>query len=441
MTNGRNRTIWAAAAAVAGALVFVVLIVALANANTAQRVSANAGMLHQTNSTLGSAALVRAAAGQVSLFGDLVESGAASPDALSAAEVELERVIDSFVTLVAQADEDVRTLADEFVASTETRPLEMRAVETTYAPLKAELSNAIARAESEIGTSEDAAQRLYVLLRVAVTLIIPIAVLLYYRRRAAAQVREARTEMNLALESERTIARAKNEFVAGLSHEMRTPLTGIYGFTEVLLDTVDDETVRDMVREIHRESSELARMVDDFIAMSRLDSDSMAFLAEPVDVVGAARTVADQYGSVSDGDGHAIAVLGSAPMALADSDKVRQVLNNLVANAIQHGGDEIQIMVSERDHLVVCEVVDNGHGVPDDMESRLFARYIHEGADVLTRGSQGLGTWVAWALADRMGGSLGYERRDDTTVFVLTLPQVPQESVSDDAMQESLVSA
>ena len=87
--------------------------------------------------------------------------------------------------------------------------------------------------------------------------------------------------MKLAIEAERTISRAKSEFVAGLSHEMRTPLTGIYGFTEVLLDSVEDEAVLEMVRAIHEESSELARMVDDFIAMSRLDTESMTFVSEP----------------------------------------------------------------------------------------------------------------------------------------------------------------
>ncbi len=441
MTNGRSRTIWAAAGAVGGALVFVVLLVVLANANTAQRVSANAETLHRTNATLGSAALVRAAAGQVALVEDLVENGSASVDVLDAAESELQIVLEAFSGLVSEGDTDIQRLGLALESATVARPLDMTAVDDAFEPLKAELSDAIARSESTIATSEDSAQRLYVLLRVAVTLIIPVAVVLFYRRRAAAQVRSARTEMKLAIESERTISRAKSEFVAGLSHEMRTPLTGIYGFTELLLDTVDDESVLEMVQAIHKESSELARMVDDFIAMSRLDSDSMAIVTEPVDIVGIARSTADQYRTSATGPGQSIDVTGDAPPALADSGKVRQVLTNLVANAVQHGGHTVRISLSDGPNSVVCEVVDDGGGVPPDMEHRLFNRYIHDGAEVLTRGSQGLGTWIAAVLAERMGGSLEYARRDRQTVFTLTLPSTQSESVPDQVDHDSLVTA
>lgn len=441
MTNGRSRTIWAAAGAVGGALVFVVLLVVLANANTAQRVSANAEILHRTNATLGSAALLRAAAGQVALVEGLVETGSSSADVLDAAETELQVVLEAFSGLVADGDADIQRLALALESATVARPLEMTAVDDAFEPLKAELSDAIARSELTIATSEDSAQRLYVLLRVAVTLIIPVAVILFYRRRAAAQVRSARTEMKLAIEAERTISRAKSEFVAGLSHEMRTPLTGIYGFTEVLLDSVEDEAVLEMVRAIHEESSELARMVDDFIAMSRLDTESMTFVSEPVDIVGIARGTADQYRSGAEGRAYSIEVVGATSPVVADPGKVRQILTNLVANAVQHGGNDVQIRLSEDDGIVVCEVIDDGDGVSAEMEGRLFERYIHEGSEVLTSGSHGLGTWIARTLAERMGGTVDYARRDERTVFTLTLPSTQPEPVSDNLDHGSLVSA
>jgi signal transduction histidine kinase len=276
-----------------------------------------------------------------------------------------------------------------------------------------------------------------ILLRVAVTLLIPIAVILFYRRRASAQVREAKAEMHLAIEAERTIVRAKNDFVAGLSHEMRTPLTGIYGFSELLLDTVDDESVRDMVAEIHNQSAELARMVDDFIAMSRIDSESMTFACEPVQVDAVAQSVASQF----DGSGEAIVARGAAAPALADQGKVKQILTNLLANAVQYGGEQISVRTFEQDGSVVCEVVDDGEGVAPEVEPRLFNRFVNEGSEVLTNGSHGLGTWVAATLAQRMDGDVTYERRDETSVFSLRLPMALDDSETIVEPNESLVSA
>lgn len=428
---------WAVVAAFAGACMLAALLVALANSWTAERVSMNATVLHRTNATLGSSALVRAAAGQVALFENLVAEGVASAEALDAASGELDSVVDSLSHLVAEVDEETAVLATAFIGAATDRPVDMFDVEAAYAPLRVHLVDEVHAVEDAIANNENTAQRLSLFLRVAVTLIIPIAVILFYRRRAASQVREARAEMNIAMEAERTIVRAKNDFVAGLSHEMRTPLTGIYGFSELLLDVVDDDAAREMVAEIHNQSAELARMVDDFIAMSRIDSDTMTFVSAPVAVDAVARSVAEQcdHGSKD------ITVVGSACPALADEAKVRQILTNLVSNAIQFGGDVIRIEIGEDADGIVCDVVDNGAGVPAETENRLFERFVNEGDQVLTSGSHGLGTWVAYTLASRMDGTLTYSRASGTTVFRLRLPPV-QDTVDQAVVPaETLVSA
>jgi signal transduction histidine kinase len=428
---------WAVVAAFTGASVLAALLIVLANTGTAERVSMNALVLHRTNSTLGTSALVRAAAGQASVFRDLVDDGVASPESLDAAEGELAAVTDNFVHLVDEADDQTALFASAFLEAVAQRPIDMSKVEATYAPLREELIDQVHTVEMAIGSNEDSAQRMSILLRVAVTLIIPIGVILLYRRRAASQVREAKAEMNVAMEAERTIVRAKNDFVAGLSHEMRTPLTGIYGFSELLLDSVDDESVREMVAEIHGQSAELARMVDDFIAMSRIDSDSMVFTSEPVQVDAVAQLVAARF---ERGDSK-IETSGACCPALADEAKVTQILTNLVANAVQHGGGEVHVYSYEQDGSIVCEVIDNGPGVSEEVTDRVFKRFVNEGSEVLTNGSHGLGTWVASTLAERMDGSVVYSRRGDETVFSLRLPVAVDEDDHVSVPIDGLVSA
>lgn len=413
--SGQGRTTWAAIAAVAGACAIALVGFVMANANTAERVSANAAALHAANAKLGSAALVRAAAGQVALFESLVDEGVASTESLDAARDEL--------VSVAQAFADVETTAPiveeetAFLAAVRTEPIDMSTVETAYAPLRWTLTQQVTVTESQIVANEQTSDRIALVLRIAVMLLIPLAVILVYRRRAASQVRQARSEMEVALEAERTINRAKSDFVAGLSHEMRTPLTGIYGFSEILLETVDDEVVHEMVAEIHGQSAELTRMVDDFITMSRLDSESLQLVSGPVDVAALARRATDRFGEPI-----VVTAQTDLPMALGDGPKIEQILRNFVANALQHGSTPVEISVANDGASVTCDVIDHGSGVAEGIENKLFTRFVHEADEVLTKGSHGLGTWVAASLAERMGGSVGYRREFDRTIFSLRLP-------------------
>ncbi|MCB1246884.1 MAG: hypothetical protein KDB69_06450, partial [Acidimicrobiia bacterium] len=316
--TGPGRRIGAAVAAVAGICAVALLVAALANANTAERVSANASMLHRANATLGSSALVRAAAGQVALFEGLVADGVADQGALDAAEHELNTVIASLTALV--GDDGMNDAAGAFLKAVTAHPIDMAAVERTYAPWRGQLVGEVAAAERAIDANETSADRLSVFLRVAVTLLIPIAVIVVYRRRAAAQVRTARADMQRAVDAERTIGRAKSDFVAGLSHEMRTPLTGIYGFSAMLLETVEDDATRDMVKEIHDQSVELTRMIDDFITMSRIDSETIRFTESSIDLPSVAREVAAEVDHIP------IDVDGLAPPVVGDRSKTRHIL-------------------------------------------------------------------------------------------------------------------
>lgn len=102
----------------------------------------------------------------------------------------------------------------------------------------------------------------------------------------------------------------------------------------------------------------------------------------------------------------------------ADRGRLRQVLRNLVSNAIKHGPAPIAIKGLVRDGRYHLEVIDNGPGVPRELEERLFARYIHQGRDAVLAGSVGLGLSISLLLTRRMGGDLTYVGGDVTTFLI-----------------------
>jgi signal transduction histidine kinase len=170
-------------------------------------------------------------------------------------------------------------------------------------------------------------------------------------------------------------------------------------------------------------------MVDDFIVASRIQGTGVDVQISPVDVAGEAEAVAAQFRRY----GAHITVTGEHPRALADRGRLRQVLVNLVSNAITHGGSTIRIELTSNERAVRCAVIDDGTGVAPKVEKKLFTRFVHDSNDALVQGSLGLGTWVARMLAEAMNGELVYRRDRDETVFELNLPLSPIVMADSDA--------
>ena len=110
-------------------------------------------------------------------------------------------------------------------------------------------------------------------------------------------------------------------------------------------------------------------------------------------------------------------------MALADAGRVNQILRNLFANSIKHGGPHRRLAFSEDREIACVEVRDDGDGIPQDLFDQIFDPYVSGGDQTGMAPSMGLGLWVSRSLADLMGGRLEAERDGDETVFRLTLPK------------------
>lgn len=428
---------------VAAALCVVALLILatmVSSGSISGSVATNARSLHWANSVLGSAALVRAANAQAVVFAVDHGLGVASDAAMEAAVNEARVVresLDAAVNLrpldAVRVDPDLDAAIQRFldadlqvIARIEQGnvggavELSQGTFEIAFEDLERILTSEQTRILETIEETETASGRVASIATVIVTLLIPGAAISIYFLLARRQIRERRLSMESQLAAARELARAKDEFIASLSHELRTPLTSIYGFSELLLvDGVEDATqASELITIINTESSELMRMVEDILTGARLDSGALTFDITPMSIVPEIENVVEPFRRA----GLEITLSCLPAIVTADRMRFRQVLRNLISNAQKHGGARIAIGTQVKGGDLVLAVVDNGPGVPLEIESRLFERFVHDGRRALLTGSVGLGLAIARNLTEAMNGTLQYERIEGHTVFSLTLP-------------------
>ena len=428
--------------AIGATLVLVVLVVGLTFANSigAARVAANAADLHWTNATVGTGALTRAAMVQATTFSELAESGLVTQDDLLAAMEEardarnrLAELLDaagnsassaSLTHYLARVDEAIADLeAGGFVSA---KSVLMAGAEQAYIDLVESLQIEQTGIQGQIDANTAGARRTTEYIQFFLMLAIPASAVLIYRFVARRQMRELRLKLDLELEKEREIGRAKDEFIAGLSHELRTPLTSIYGFAEILTDggAEDPATAVEVSQIIANEAAEMTRMVDDLLAVARLESTGMQIEMSPTHVI----DVVDSAILPFERAGLKIKRAGKDAMVSTDAARLRHVLINLISNAARHGGPNVGVEVSTGDGMVDIEIWDDGAGVPDEQLERLFDTFIHNGAATLMTGTLGLGLGVASRLMDLLGGKLVYQRFAEKSYFIVSLPLVAGET-------------
>ncbi len=229
------------------------------------------------------------------------------------------------------------------------------------------------------------------------------------------------TDQHEASERLERLVRSKDEFVAAISHELRTPLTAVVGFSGLLHESrssLDDDQVSGMIADIVRESAEVSSIVEDLLVIARADIGKVTLLPEVV-------SVADQVEQVTqnlDVADRSISVQIADGAVEVDPVRFRQIVRNLVTNAVRYGGE--QILISSRrdgDRLVIA-VSDNGLGIGSGASERIFEAYERAHEQPSQPASVGLGLAVARSLARAMGGDIEYSRVDGWTRFELSVP-------------------
>jgi len=227
------------------------------------------------------------------------------------------------------------------------------------------------------------------------------------------------------------LAELQAEFIATASHELRTPLAAVYGAAQTLRrhDFALDEAGRErFISLIVEESDRLGRVVNQILLANQLDVGRVDLETEPFDapellerVAEATRTHAPPHISIA-------VAADDVPLVAADKDRTRQIVVNLVENAVKYSpdGGRIELGVRESDGMIAFRVLDEGMGIPVNEHPRIFEKFYRLDPD-MTRGigGTGLGLYICSELVERMGGRIWVESREPKgSAFLFELPSV-----------------
>ena len=213
----------------------------------------------------------------------------------------------------------------------------------------------------------------------------------------------------------------RSQLLGTVSHELRNSLTGLMGLTEVV--STDPSIGRDEATELvalaHQQAVDAAEIVEDLLTATRLEGSALTVGSEAVDVKREIDSMMRRFSS----EGLQLEVVSRDDLPPADADplRLRQILRNLVSNAVRYGGTSIRILTDLDEDRIHITVADDGDGVPVRDEGTIFLPYRRSGSPQHSS-SVGLGLWISRALAQAMGGSLEYCRLDGWTRFTLIIP-------------------
>ena len=221
--------------------------------------------------------------------------------------------------------------------------------------------------------------------------------------------------------------RARSEFIANASHELRTPPFSLGGFLEPVTDEDIDEATRLEFLETMREQVDrLAKLATDLLDLSRLDAGRMHVEHEPVDLGEVARVVCAEFSVVAERKRHVVhAVVQGNPVARADELRVLQVVRALLDNALTHTPEGTRVTLRAwaiREHALL-EVEDDGPGIGPEHAPHVFDRFYRDDATIAS--GSGLGLAIARELVQMMGGEVVLESRPGRTVVRVVLGAAP----------------
>lgn len=215
---------------------------------------------------------------------------------------------------------------------------------------------------------------------------------------------------------------AKDRFLASVSHELRTPLTSVFGFSAILAQewpTMSGEEIEELAGAIEEQSAEAAHLIEDLLVAARADLKGLALHLESFPLGEQAEAVTMTIPAAYD---RRIRVEDDGSRVYADPVRVRQIVRNLIANAIRYGGPNVFARVRGEHGVVAIEVIDDGPGIPESEIESIFQPYYSLDDERSKPGSVGVGLSVSRQLAGLMGGDLTYHQGSEGCVFTLTLP-------------------
>lgn len=240
-------------------------------------------------------------------------------------------------------------------------------------------------------------------------------------------------------------SRAKSIFLANMSHEIRTPMNGVIACVQLLQDTRLTKAQKELVNLISRSSNDLLNIINDILDLSKIEAGRLQLTREPFDIQQLVQDACDLNRAVADDKGVNLVVRvepGTPHWVLGDPVRVRQVLMNLVSNAIKftsEGSVKVEVgydRIDDNRYNIILEISDTGIGIPKDRIDKIFESF-EQGDVQIGRhyGGTGLGLTICKNLVDLMDGYLEVESvAGKGASFIITLPftltQAPEEERS-----------
>jgi len=202
--------------------------------------------------------------------------------------------------------------------------------------------------------------------------------------------------------------RERSDLVATVAHELRSPLTGVKGFVQAMLnrwDKLTDEQKKLMLTTVHSDSDRLSRLIAELLDVARIDTGRLSLHTRPCD---ADQLVGRVVESVRAGTARPIRydAADGLPQIGADPDKFTQVVTNLVENGVRHGAGTVTVSLVALDDVehpgIRLVVEDEGDGIPEELQRRVFTKFWTSGV----RGGSGLGMYLVNGLTRAHGGSI-----------------------------------
>jgi signal transduction histidine kinase len=256
--------------------------------------------------------------------------------------------------------------------------------------------------------------------------------------RGPREVQELTRSFNDMAARVRSSQESQRDFIANVSHELKTPLTSVQGFAQALMDGTAEapEARRQAAAVIYDEAGRMHRMVLDLLDLARLDAGTADLKRAPVDLAALLRNVAEKFTPQARAASVEIRVVAAGlPAITGDGDRLAQVFTNLVDNALKYtpAGGEITLRAASSIPGVRVEVADTGSGIPAEAMARIFDRFYQ--ADPSRQGGRkhgtGLGLAIAREIVQAHGGTISVRSsQGQGSTFTVSLPLDSREATT-----------